>query len=165
MKGVDFQLLFPHVYCRNLATAAIERPREREKRKRDRAFQTSKDRGITTIYGTNPNVNIILRDTLLQLALMTLNLIYISHWNPCLSAYSQLHGSFDFSNQPLASPGTSVLVHEKNRDKGDLGTSHSRCVVPWPSNTSFQILSSIGVGTPRIQTMLFSTNSPPYLLM
>ena len=34
--------------------------------------------------------------------------------NPCLSAYAQLHGAFDFNQTPLELPGTRVFVYENS---------------------------------------------------
>jgi hypothetical protein len=45
---------------------------------------------------------------------MTLNLLRHSRINPQLSAYTQLHGTFNFNKTPLAPPGTRVIIHEKS---------------------------------------------------
>ncbi|MCK7513581.1 MAG: hypothetical protein MZV70_62540 [Desulfobacterales bacterium] len=45
--------------------------------------------------------------------MLTLNLLRGSRINPKLSAYAQLHGSYDFNRTPIAPPGIRVLVHDK----------------------------------------------------
>ena len=51
-------------------------------------------------------------DQLLPQAEITLNLLG-AQLNPKLSAWAQLHGTFDFNRTPLAPPGIHVIVHEK----------------------------------------------------
>jgi len=41
-----------------------------------------------------------------------------SHINPKLSAYAQVHGSFDFNCTPMEPPATKVMVHNKPRTRG-----------------------------------------------
>ena len=79
---------------------------------------------------------------------MTLNLLRTSRINPRLSAWSQLHGIFDFNRTPLAPPGTRVLVHEKPSLRGTwsphavdgwyLGPAmlHYRCYRVWILETT-----------------------------
>jgi hypothetical protein len=52
-------------------------------------------------------------DRLLPQALLTLNLLRGSRINPKLSAYAQVHGTYDFNRTPIAPPGIRVLVHQK----------------------------------------------------
>jgi hypothetical protein len=56
---------------------------------------------------------LFLWDNLVKQANITLNLLRASCLNPKLSAYAQLHGSFDFNRTPLAPPGTKVVIHVK----------------------------------------------------
>jgi len=44
---------------------------------------------------------------------MTLNFLRSCRFNPKLSAYEALNGTFDFNTTPLVPPGTKVLLHEK----------------------------------------------------
>jgi hypothetical protein len=50
---------------------------------------------------------------LIPQANITLNLLQGSRVNPKLSAYTQVHGPFDFKHTPLAPPRTFILGHEK----------------------------------------------------
>ena len=51
-------------------------------------------------------------DRLLPQAVLTLNLLIISRWDPKLSAHQQFNRNFDFNHTLLAPPGTKVIVHE-----------------------------------------------------
>ena len=46
-------------------------------------------------------------------ALLTLNLLHGSHINPKLSAYAEIHGTFDHNRMPLTPPGICVMVCQK----------------------------------------------------
>jgi len=79
---------------------------------------------------------------------MTLNLLRTLRINPRLSAWSQVHGTFDFNRTPLPPPGTDVLVHEKPSLRGTwsphavdgwylgLATLHYRCYRVWILKTT-----------------------------
>jgi len=57
-------------------------------------------------------------DRLLPQAELTLKLLRNCRYNPKLSAYSALHGPFDFNRTPLAPPRTKVLIHEMPSNRG-----------------------------------------------
>lgn len=57
-------------------------------------------------------------DRLIDQAIVALNVMWTSTLNNRLSAYAQLHGTFNFSNTPLGPPGTKVVVHEKPGQRG-----------------------------------------------
>jgi hypothetical protein len=61
-------------------------------------------------------------DRLLPQALLTLNLLRGSRINPKLSAYAQIHGTFDHNRTPLAPPGIRVMVHQKPSTRLSWGT-------------------------------------------
>ena len=42
-----------------------------------------------------------------------MNLLQVSSVNPKLSAYAYFFGNYDFDKNPLAPPGTKVMVHMK----------------------------------------------------
>jgi hypothetical protein len=50
---------------------------------------------------------------LIRQAKITLNLLRASRINPCLSAYTQLSGAFDYNATPLVPPGIKCIIHEK----------------------------------------------------
>lgn len=97
-QDMDFQLVPAHMHRRNAAK---------------RAIRTFKNHFIAGLCSTDKLFPMNLWDRLLPQALITLNLLRASRLNPRLSAYAQLHGSFDFNATPLAPPGTRVVVHEK----------------------------------------------------
>jgi hypothetical protein len=81
-QEVDFQLVPPGMHCRNAA---------------ERAIWTWKNHFVAGHCTTDPNFPLYLWDTLVPQANMTLNLLRTSRLNPHLSAYGQLHGTFDFN--------------------------------------------------------------------
>ena len=104
-------------------------------------------------------------DQLLPQALMTLNLLRTSRINPRLSAWSQIHGIFDFNRTPLAPPGTRVLVHEKPTLRGTwsphavdgwyLGPAmlHYRCYRVWILKTTSKHIADTVVWFPTKVSM------------
>jgi hypothetical protein len=95
---IAYQLVPPHLHRRNAA---------------ERAIQTFKNHFITTLCIADPNFPAKEWDRLLPQAELTLNLLRNCRFNPKLSAYAALHGTFDFNRTPIAPPGTKVLIHEK----------------------------------------------------
>jgi hypothetical protein len=97
-KGIDYQLVPPHMHRRN----AVER-----------AIQTFKNHFVAILRGTDKHFPIHLWDLLLPQATTTLNLLCTSRLNPQLSAAAHLNGAFDFNCLPMAPLGTRVILHEK----------------------------------------------------
>jgi hypothetical protein len=97
-EEINFQLIPPGMHRRNAA---------------ERAIRTWKNHFIAGLCTTDPNFPLFLWDKLVEQANITLNLLRASRLNPKLSAYAQLHGSFDFNRTPLAPPGTKVVIHVK----------------------------------------------------
>jgi hypothetical protein len=54
-----------------------------------------------------------LRCRLIRQAEITLNLLRASRINPCLSAYAQISGAFDYNATLLVPPGIKCIIHEK----------------------------------------------------
>ena len=52
---------------------------------------------------------------------MTLNLLCTARCNPNLSAYAYSNGVHDFNREPLAPPGTQVIVHQKPQARKSWG--------------------------------------------
>jgi hypothetical protein len=97
-NNVDFQLVPPGIHRRNAA---------------ERAIRTFKNHFVTGLCSVDKNFPIHLWDRLLPQAEITLNLLRGSRINPKLSAWAQVHGTFDFNRTPLGPPGCRVLAHEK----------------------------------------------------
>ena len=68
---------------------------------------------IAGLASVNKKFPVHLWCRLLPHCLLTLNLLCPSRINPELSAYSQLHGAFDFNRTLLAPPGTKIIIHNK----------------------------------------------------
>jgi hypothetical protein len=96
-QGVDFQLVPPHVHCRNAA---------------ERAIHTFKNHLIVGLCSTDKDFPLHLWDRLPPQAILTLNLMRGSRINPKLSAWAQVNGNYDFNRIPIAPPGIRVLVYE-----------------------------------------------------
>ena len=54
---------------------------------------------------------------MLSHALAILKLLRSSRIHPRLSSYAQLHGAYDYNAQPLAPPGTKIIIHEKSESR------------------------------------------------
>ena len=98
-KQVDFQLVPPHLHCRNSAK---------------RAIRTWKNHFIAGLCTVDPNFPLTLWDSLIQQATLSLNLLQALRLNPNLSAYAQIFGNFDFNQTPIAPPGLRTIAHEKS---------------------------------------------------
>jgi hypothetical protein len=101
-ENITFQLVPPGVHRANAA---------------ERAIRTFKNHFIAGLSSTDSNFPLHLWDRLLPQAVLTLNLLRGSRINPNLSAWAQVHGTFDFDRTPIAPPGTRVLVHSKPGDR------------------------------------------------
>ena len=145
---IDYQLVPPHVHRRNAA---------------ERAIQTFKAHFITTLCIADPTFPANEWDRLLPQAELTLNLLRNCRYNPRLSAYSALHGPFDFNRTPLAPPGTKILIHEKPSNRGSWsprGTEawyigpalkHYRCVTCFiPDTQSTRIADTVEYFHPTV---------------
>ena len=95
--GVDYQLTPAGMHRRNAA---------------EKAVQVFKNHFISGLCTTDPVFPLNLWDKLVPQAEITLNLLRPSRINPILSAYSQLHGNYDFNRTPMAPPGLRVLTHD-----------------------------------------------------
>ena len=78
----------------------------------ERAIQTFKNHFTSILYGTDDDFPANQWDRLIQIAVITLNMLRPSRINPKLSAYNQIWGNFDYNKTPLAPPGCKVVVHE-----------------------------------------------------
>jgi hypothetical protein len=132
-QNVEFQLAPPGCHRRNAA---------------ERGIRTWKNHFIAGLSSCDPNFPLTLWDQLVEQANITLNLLRGSRMNPKLSAYTQVHGVFDFNKTPLAPPGTRVLIHEKS-DKRSTWSPHGvdgwyigpamehyRCYTTWVTKTN-----------------------------
>ena len=83
----------------------------------ERAIQTVKNHFISVLYGCDPTFPKSQWDRLLQVAVLTLNMLRPSRINPAKSAYNELWGNFDFNKTPLAPPGCLIVAHERPQDR------------------------------------------------
>ena len=95
--GVGYQLVPPHIHCRNTAEHPI------------RTFKKI----LSTLSGMAPNYPNNLWDLLLPQTDLTLNIPRKSTLNPKISAWEYLQGSFDYKATPLGPIGCPVMIHRK----------------------------------------------------
>ena len=95
--GVTFQLVPPHLHCTN----AVER-----------SIQNFKDHFVADLSSCDSDFPLHLWDCQFPQATLTLNLLHPSRINPGLSTEAQLNGAFDLNKNPLAPPGTKVLIFQ-----------------------------------------------------
>jgi hypothetical protein len=97
LQGVTYQLTPPNVHRRNAA---------------ERAIRTFKNHLIAGLSSTHKFPS-SLWHLLIPQATITLNLMRPANLNNRLSAYAYLNGPYDYNRNPMAPPGTKVLIHEK----------------------------------------------------
>ena len=95
---IEYQLVPPQIHRRNAA---------------ERGIRTFKNHLIAGLCSLPPDFPMHIWNHLLPQAEITLNLLRNSRVHPQLSAYTHLHGPFDFNKTPMAPPGTKVIIHEK----------------------------------------------------
>ena len=96
--GLKVQLVPPYEHRQNLV---------------ERAIQTYKNYFVASLSGTDPSFLLILWDSLIPQANITINLLRSLQINPKLLAYAQIFGQFDYNATPLAPPGCKCIVHDK----------------------------------------------------
>ena len=102
-KGLDYELMPPSNHRSNPA---------------ERAIQTFKSHFISTLNGLDRDYPASAWDLLLPQVNMTLNMLRTCGVNPAHSAYSYIHGAYDFSAHPLAPLGCRAVVHERSIANG-----------------------------------------------
>ena len=131
-KGINHQLVPPHIHRANLA---------------ERAIQTLKHHFIAGLASIDIDFPLAEWDRLLPQAIITVNLLRAARVNPKLSSHAYLFGEFNFNATPLAPPGTRVIIHKQvdnrtswgahGRDAWYIGPSleHYRCVKCFVTDT------------------------------
>jgi len=103
---------------RNQSQYQLVAPNQHRANAAERAIRTFKNHCISTLCSCDPNFPMHLWDRLLEQAVITFNLLRTSTINNRLSAYAQLHGTFNFDATPLGPTGTKVIIHEKPQQRG-----------------------------------------------
>ena len=83
----------------------------------DRAIQTFKNHFISILYGADRSFPVNQCDRLLPQTVMTLNMVRQSRINPCLSAYQQIWGNYDFNRHPMVIAGCKTIVHLRPKER------------------------------------------------
>ena len=93
-----------------MVTAGVHRNNPTE-----RAIQTLKGLFKLTREGVHPDFPAKCWDLLLPQVVVITNLVRASRINPAISAYTQVHGIFDYNETPMAPPGTKVVVFDNTK--------------------------------------------------
>jgi len=96
--NIKFQLVPPHVHCRNAA---------------ERAICTFKAHFLAILAGVASDFPRNCWDLLVPQAKITLNLLRQSRLRPDISAYEHVKGKFEYNATPLGPLGCAVLMHKK----------------------------------------------------
>ena len=118
----------------------------------ERAIQTFKSHFIAGLCSTHPTFPLRHWDKLLPQAVLTLNLLRPARLYPQLSAYTMVHGNYDYSSHPIAPPGMRVLVHDLPSNRKSWAPHATEGYYVGPALTHyrcFRILNSI-TGAERI---------------
>ena len=78
----------------------------------ERAMCIFKNHFIVIRSGTHPDFPERGWSHLIRHAVITKNMLRPSRINPLISAYTQVHGVFDFNKTPLAPAGCKVIIHD-----------------------------------------------------
>ena len=77
-------------------------------------------------------------DRLIPQAEMKLNHLRASRCNPKLSAYTYIHGLYDFNKVPLAPPCTTVILHKKTGPRLSWGYRGKQAWYVGPAHNHYQ---------------------------
>jgi hypothetical protein len=140
-KGLHMQLVPPNSHRRNMA---------------ERAIRTWKGQFISVLCTTDSNYPFSQCNQLVPQAEMSLNMVRTSRANPYISAWTLLHGAYDFLAHPIAPAGMRVAVHEKPEVRETWGPhaldgfyigparDHYRCYQVWlPATNSVRISDAL----------------------
>ena len=78
-----------------------------------RSIQTFKNHFESILYGCDPGYPQSQWDRLIDVAVLTLNMMRASRINPKKSSYNGIWGNFDFNKTPLAPPGCLIVAHKR----------------------------------------------------
>ena len=78
----------------------------------ERAIGIFKNHFIAIKSGTHPDFPQRGWSHLIRHAVITMHILQPSRINPCISAYTQAHGIFDFNKTPLAPASCKVIIHD-----------------------------------------------------
>ena len=103
----------------------------------EQAIRTLKAHFLSSLSSCDPKFPIGEWDRLLDQAVLMLNLLRTSSCNPNLLAHVYLNGIHDFNREPLASPGTKVIVNQKPQIRKSGGSHGKRCWYIGPAKNHY----------------------------
>lgn len=110
-ENLDYQLVSPGDHRRNPA---------------ERAIQAFKNHLIANLDGADKDFPKEQWDLLIPHAVITLNIFRPSRLNPRISAYTIIHGVFDFNITPLAPVGCKIIIHNHSDERATWANHGSR---------------------------------------
>ena len=84
----------------------------------ERSIQTFKSKLIAFREGADPSFPKNCWDLFIKQTVLAMNLMRPSRINPLISAYTLVHGEFDFNRTPMAPVGCKVIVHDRRGERG-----------------------------------------------
>jgi hypothetical protein len=108
-------------YLKTLGTVRFVPPRQHRTNKAERAIRTWKNHFVSTLFTSDPDFPLDLMDYFIDQAEITINLLRASAITPCISAYQQVRGVFDYCAHPFAPLGTKVVVFESPEQRQSWG--------------------------------------------
>ena len=119
----------------------------------ERAIQTFKNHFIAGLSSAHPSFSLRLWDKLIPQAVITLNLLRLSHLNSNLSAYSKMDGPYNYSVHPFAPPvcESSSITYHLNVYRGTF--MHQKDTT---SDLAFATTDATVFGTPPLKPNVLS---------
>ena len=131
-QNIDLELTPAHVHRRNAA---------------ERAIRTWKNHFLSGLASLNPRFPLRYWSHLLPQSEMTLNLLRESRINPRLSAYAQLHGTYDFNKNPMAPPGCEIIAFKPPGTRPAWGFHGEKAWYTRPAMNHYRCIHAINANT------------------
>ena len=104
----------------------------------EKAIGIFKNTFIAIRSGTHPDFPQKGWSHLIQHAVITMNMLRSSRINPCISAYTQVHGIFDFNRMPLSPAGFNVIIHGRTEERSSWSIHGTRGYYVGPAMKHFR---------------------------
>ena len=136
----------------NNITPDLVPPGQHRRNKAERAIETGKHHIIAALAGADLSFPMkSVKHTMPQIEL-TLNLLRQSRRNPTMSAWEQLHGTYDFNAWPLGPLGCRILCHEKPDDRPSWGLHGKEGFYVGPTQDHYRCYDVLLSETGRVRT-------------
>ena len=106
------------------------------------SIQTFKNYFESISYGCDPGYPKNQWGRLIDVGILTINMLRPSRINPKQSTYNEIWGNFDFNKTPLAPPGCLIVAHERPQDR-NLGRPWGKRILRWTNETPLSKLQCV----------------------